>query len=170
MDKEYILLELINENKLLSQRQLSEKTGFSLGSINVLIKKMVKEGFIKIENIPANRVVYMITPKGMVEKVNKTYKYIKHHYTYINNTKEKIKKLFIRVLSEYNKVFIILGQDEISSLIKSSIEELDIDEKFIHFGEDEKHDIRGVFIVTNHEDYEKYKTLGYETINILEEL
>lgn len=39
MDKEHIILEEINENQNISQRQLAQKTELSLGSINILLKK-----------------------------------------------------------------------------------------------------------------------------------
>ncbi|SNS43747.1 Winged helix-turn-helix DNA-binding [Anaerovirgula multivorans] len=177
MDKEYIILEKINENQNISQRQLAQKTGLSLGSINILLKKMIKEGLIKVENIPANRVAYMLTPKGMVEKANKTYTYIKHHYTVIHETKEKIKNVLYNQLEELQdeeKLYIVFKDDEISQLTKTSITELELHFKENIISIDEKMNQlkynKGLLIVSNDRDYEKYQSLGYRVMNILEKL
>ena len=87
-DKNYLLLSEIDANCDISQRELSDKTGVSLGSVNLLIKKMIREGLIKMEMINANRVIYMLTPNGMAEKAEKTVRYIRHHYNAIQEAKE----------------------------------------------------------------------------------
>ncbi|SCX77488.1 winged helix-turn-helix transcriptional regulator [Alkaliphilus peptidifermentans] len=168
MDKEYTVLELINENENISQRQLAKKTGLSLGSVNILLKKMIKEGLIKVESIPANRVVYMLTPKGMTEKISKTYKYIKLHYTYINETKEKIKNQIINLLRENGSIHIVLGEDEISDLVKSALAELQnidnitlINKNSSFYGETPV-----VFLSTV--EYEKYCNSYNKVFNLME--
>ncbi|MCC5910912.1 MAG: winged helix-turn-helix transcriptional regulator [Clostridiaceae bacterium] len=154
MDKEYIVLEEINNNQNISQRQLARNTGLSLGSINILLKKMAKEGLIKIESIPANRVVYMLTPKGMLEKANKTYKYIKHHYGVIEETKKKIKSVLEKLLEENDSLSILLSEDEISELVKTSVEELDMKEKILLVNEKKEMDESRLLVTLNSGDYE----------------
>lgn len=78
-DKDYLLLSEIDANSDISQRDLSNKTGVSLGSVNLLMKKMIREGLIKMEMTHANRIIYMLTPKGMAEKAEKTVRYVRHH-------------------------------------------------------------------------------------------
>ena len=112
MDKEYIILESIDNNSAITQRELYKKLGISLGAINILINKMVREGLIKIEKVSTNTILYMLTPKGFMEKVNKTYKYIKIHYKYIAETKDKIKQQLKKVLENEEKIIVICGQDE----------------------------------------------------------
>lgn len=170
MDKEYIVLEEINENQHISQRQLSQKTGLSLGSVNLLLKKMIKEGLIKIETIPANRVIYMLTPKGMAEKANKTYKYIRHHYRMIEETKQKIKDIIVKLLEKSSFIYIVLTEDEISLIVKASIEELDIKERIILINDDKEMRQEGVLLTLNSSDYEKYKKLCKDVVNLGERL
>lgn len=122
MDKEYILLSEIDRNSNITQRELSKKTELSLGSVNFLLNKMVHEGFIKIKQIPMNRVAYMLTPKGMAEKVAKTSSYIKSHYSYINETKKKIQFVINDLLAKNSQVTILLEKDEISDLVRLAME------------------------------------------------
>lgn len=122
-DKEYTILNQIDATPEATQRDLSRHTGLSLGSVNLLLKKMVKEGFIKMETIPANRVIYMLTPKGMMEKANKTIQYVKVHYNAINQTKEKIKHILEELLEHHTKLYVLVGNDEMGILIVSAVEE-----------------------------------------------
>lgn len=105
---------------------------------------MIKEGLIKMESIPANRVAYMLTPKGMMEKANKTYKYIKHHYRAIEETKTKIKKTIIQLLDERGRIQL--------------------------FDEDKKIDDKEILLTVNNEDYQKYKKLYDRVVDLGERL
>lgn len=121
MDKEYILLNEIEKNENITQRELSRKTEFSLGSVNVLLNKMVQEGLVKIKQIPMNRVAYMLTPAGIAEKIKKTSSYIKIHYNYINETTLKIRSELLNLIKENGNICILLESDEISELVKLAV-------------------------------------------------
>ncbi|MBU4208797.1 MAG: winged helix-turn-helix transcriptional regulator, partial [Proteobacteria bacterium] len=76
------LLEEIEENHVQSQRELAKKLDISLGLVNSFIKRLAHKGFFKITTIPKNRVKYILTPEGVVEKTRLTYKYIQHSYRF----------------------------------------------------------------------------------------
>lgn len=124
LDRELLILENIQKNNDISQRQLSNILGISLGSVNTLLKKMKREGFIKVKKVPSNRVAYMLTPEGVVEKANKTYNYIKIHYNYINDTKNRMIERFLEDLHTYNKVYILVSDHEMTEIVKSAISEI----------------------------------------------
>ena len=143
MDKEYILLNEIDKNENITQRELSKKTELSLGSVNILLNKMIHEGLIKMKQIPMNRVAYMLTPVGIAEKVRKTGNYIKVHYKYINETTSKIKNIFLRLIEQNGNVCVLIEHDEISELIKLAIAEID-NHKHIEIVEDIENLIKAV--------------------------
>jgi DNA-binding MarR family transcriptional regulator len=122
-DREYILLTEIEANNAVSQRELSQKAGLSLGSVNILLKKMVKQGLIKMESIPANRVVYMLTPAGIAEKAMKTIRYIKVHYKVIEETKDRIIDSLTNLHLQYNTIYILQPEDELNEILQQAIEE-----------------------------------------------
>lgn len=169
MDKEYIILESIDNNSMTTQRELSKKLGISLGSINLLINKMVREGLIKIEKANANTILYMLTPKGFVEKLNKTYQYIKIHYSYITEIKEKLKHQLSNL--EYRgKIMVVLGQDEISDLVGTAVKELNRSD-LIQMRDDEDIDLKSCLVVViDNELCNYYKDKGYEVINLMERI
>jgi EPS-associated MarR family transcriptional regulator len=78
-DKYHLLKELEKEEGQ-SQRNLANQLGFSLGKINFLIKSLVEVGIIKIDNFAHNKnktqYSYILTPKGISEKVKITKAFI----------------------------------------------------------------------------------------------
>jgi len=170
MDKEYIILESIDNNSAITQRELSKKLGISLGAINILINKMVREGLIKIEKVSTNTILYMLTPKGFMEKVDKTYKYIKIHYKYITETKDKIKQQLLRVLENEEKIIVVLGQDETGELVKTAIKEIDSSRVQLSDADDINGKEKNLIVVLDNELYEKYSMMGNRVMNILREI
>jgi DNA-binding MarR family transcriptional regulator len=122
-DKEYFLLNEIEANQDISQRGLSQKTGLSLGTINLLLQKMIKQGLVKMETIPANRVIYMLTPVGLAEKAAKTVRYIRNHYHIIQETKEKIRQKLEYYHQQYAVLYICKSGNELDNLVKAAVDE-----------------------------------------------
>jgi DNA-binding MarR family transcriptional regulator len=122
-DKEYLLLTEIEANQEISQRELSQKAGLSLGSVNLLLKKMARQGLIKMESIPANRIIYMLTPAGLAEKAFKTMRYIKVHYKVIEETKQRIIDSLSKLHQEYETIYIIQPEDELQDILQQAIHE-----------------------------------------------
>ncbi|UNC93570.1 MarR family transcriptional regulator [Candidatus Contubernalis alkaliaceticus] len=93
MEKEYEVLSHLGKEKEVTQRKIASGTGLSLGSVNILLKKMVKKGLVKIERLNTRTIRYILTPRGMKEKARITYHYISNSYrliTGISNNLEEI--------------------------------------------------------------------------------
>jgi EPS-associated MarR family transcriptional regulator len=72
----YQLLKLLQENPELSQRQLAEELGVSVGKVNYCLNALLDRGLVKVRNFRDNRnklaYAYYLTPKGAREKVRTT--------------------------------------------------------------------------------------------------
>ena len=75
------LLKKIEKDPNTSQRDLSIDLNMSLGKINYCIKALKKKGLIKIGNFKKNKnkfkYIYVLTPRGIVEKAKITLKFMK---------------------------------------------------------------------------------------------
>lgn len=76
------ILRLLSLQDDLSQRDLSGHLGISLGKTNYLLKALVQKGFVKIMDFAAGdkkllKAKYILTPKGIEEKVRLAYYYLK---------------------------------------------------------------------------------------------
>ncbi|MFN4043796.1 MarR family EPS-associated transcriptional regulator [Limnobacter sp.] len=74
------VLRAIEDNPDITQRQLAEKLGVSLGQINYQLKALKEKGLLKLGNFirSDNKLAYvhLLTPKGMTEKIKLTESFI----------------------------------------------------------------------------------------------
>jgi EPS-associated MarR family transcriptional regulator len=79
-ESRYRILKLLKENPDMSQRQIAEALGVSLGKVNYCLRAMVEKGLIKVGNFRrrANKLdyVYLLTPKGLREKARVTLRFL----------------------------------------------------------------------------------------------
>jgi EPS-associated MarR family transcriptional regulator len=75
------ILRLLNENPWLSQRELSERVGISLGAVNYCLKALIDRGLVKAENVKRNSnkfgYTYVLKPPGIIEKAVSATRFLK---------------------------------------------------------------------------------------------
>lgn len=70
------ILEAIDAKSDVTQRHLARRAGIALGLTNSYLKRCVGKGLVKIQQAPANRYLYYLTPKGFAEKSRLTAQYL----------------------------------------------------------------------------------------------
>tara|TARA_B100000989_G_scaffold292508_1_gene268534 strand:+ start:229 stop:540 length:312 start_codon:yes stop_codon:yes gene_type:complete len=74
------LMHILEKNPYVTQRQLSKEIGSSIGKVNYCLKGLIDIGFIKMENFKNSNkklnYAYILTPKGIEQKIYITKKYI----------------------------------------------------------------------------------------------
>lgn len=76
----YKLLKLLEPNPQLSQRQVAQELGISLGKVNYCLKALVDRGWVKVTNFKSSRnksaYMYLLTPRGFEEKARVTARFL----------------------------------------------------------------------------------------------
>ena len=66
------VLRLLEEDSKLSQRDISDKLGVSLGSVNYCVRALVEKGWLKVNNFRRsdNKMgyAYVLTPQGCAQR------------------------------------------------------------------------------------------------------
>ena len=93
------LLEEIEQNPKVSQRELSHKFEIALGVTNACIKRMARRGLIRLKGIPPRRIAYYITPKGFAEKANLALRFFSYNIRHYAEMKKQISKKLIEMQS-----------------------------------------------------------------------
>ena len=74
------LLHIIQNKRNLTQRQIANEIGFSVGKVNYCLKALINIGFIKINNFNKSnqklKYTYILTPNGTQQKIIITKKFI----------------------------------------------------------------------------------------------
>lgn len=73
-------MRLLEAERKLSQRQVANTLGMSLGKVNYCLKALIQKGFVKAENYrnSENKLAYfyMLTPPGIAAKAELTRRFL----------------------------------------------------------------------------------------------
>ena len=71
---------ILQENPDLTQRELAEKPGMSVGGLNYCLNALIDKGLVKMQNFSNSKnkfkYVYLLTPMGIAEKVALTTRFL----------------------------------------------------------------------------------------------
>ena len=103
-DTYFRVLRLLKENPDLTQRELAEKLGVSVGSLNYCLKALIEKGWIKVQNFSQSKnkfgYVYILTPRGIAEKAALTSGFLKRKLAEYESIKAEIESLNIELQSK----------------------------------------------------------------------
>jgi len=71
-DAKLRVMHIINENPVMTSREIAQKVGISNGSAYYILTSLINNGLVKLANFKENsskiRYSYLLTPKGIREK------------------------------------------------------------------------------------------------------
>ncbi len=70
------LISVLEVDQQVSQFALGKRLNIAAGLVNILMKRAVKKGFVKMKQVPARRFAYYITRKGFAEKAKLVAEYL----------------------------------------------------------------------------------------------
>ena len=76
------ILEAIEASSDVTQRRLAGRMGIALGMANSYLKRCVRKGLVKMQQAPANRYLYYLTPQGFAEKSRLTADYLSYSFDF----------------------------------------------------------------------------------------
>ena len=128
MENEYQILAHLQNNQNTSQRKISKRTGLSLGAVNILLKKMVRKGLVKVDRLSPRTVRYILTPQGMKEKTKLTYEFVSRSYRQILSINEAVEKLLREKQAEesFRQVILYGPADEVEQILKNTMRSLKV--------------------------------------------
>jgi DNA-binding MarR family transcriptional regulator len=88
------ILDIVQNNEQVSQRHLARQLGVALGLANSYLKRCIKKGWVKVQQAPANRYLYYLTPIGFAEKSRLTTQYLSYSLSFYREAGESCARLF----------------------------------------------------------------------------
>ena len=90
-------MRILQENPDLTQRELAEKLGMSVGGLNYCLNALIDKGLVKMQNFSRSKnkfgYVYLLTPKGVSEKITLTIKFLERKQDEYEVLKTEIESL-----------------------------------------------------------------------------
>ena len=72
-DTNFRIMRILQNNPDLTQRELADQLGMSVGGLNYCLKALINKGFVKMGNFQKSKnkfkYVYLLTPHGIAERV-----------------------------------------------------------------------------------------------------
>ena len=98
------VMRILQDNPDLTQRELAQKLGISVGGLNYCLNALIDKGFVKVSNFQQSKnkfkYVYLLTPQGFAEKVSMTSRFLKRKMDEYDALKGEIEALQAEVGEE----------------------------------------------------------------------
>lgn len=121
-ENEFLLIQEISRNPHATQRHLSESLGLSLGTTNILIRRLARKGLLKVQQLDWKRTRYLLTLEGALEKSRKAYRYTVYTLRIFRQLQENISAALSREHAEGRRHFVFVADDELLDLLKETVE------------------------------------------------
>jgi len=121
----------------ISQRSLASSLGIALGMTNLLLRRLVRKGWVRVSHIRPNRVSYFLTPTGMAEKARMSRAYFRASVQYYASARDRIRASFEELSREWpaatagttpkGKQIMFLGTGEVAEIAFVCLQETDLE-------------------------------------------
>ena len=110
------VLDAVEQNAQLTQRSVASELGIALGLANAYLKRCMRKGWVKVKQIPPNRYLYYLTPKGFAEKSRLTAEYLGSSFTFFRRAGAQLEEAMGACKAKGWQRVALLGQGELTEI------------------------------------------------------
>jgi EPS-associated MarR family transcriptional regulator len=125
--KDFHVLDALDSYEITTQRQLSEKSGISLGHVNCLLKSLLKKGLVKTGKFSKspNKMgyAYLLTPDGLEAKSRLAARFVVSKLKEYSQLKRKIVKKLTIIERRGHKNIVLVGPEIVKDFVDKIITE-----------------------------------------------
>ena len=114
------LLE-IKRNPSLTQRSLAHRLNISLGLTNAILQNLIHRGWVKAQKMTGRKILYLITPKGMVQATNFIYDRVRETQHYYQYAKDLLTAHFTNLYDKGARKAAIYGTGQLAEIAYLSL-------------------------------------------------
>ncbi|MBF0489148.1 MAG: MarR family transcriptional regulator [Candidatus Omnitrophica bacterium] len=169
-EREFELVNIVGAELAANQRDLSRHMNISLGMTNMLLRRLVTKGYIRIKQLDRRKVEYLLTPKGFAEKMRKSIRYTMKTIDSIGLIQQGIVRLVQDLYSQGIRKFYLLGSSDLTVLVEMSLrKEQWQDCSFLKVESPSLAQADGVLLICREEAQLRVPE-GVQVVNVVEEL
>ena len=169
-EREFELINIVGAEIGANQRRLSRLMDLSLGMTNMLIRRLIAKGFIRIEQLNKRKVQYLLTPQGFAEKMRKSVNYTLKTINSIGLIKTRVQAILLDLHKDGTRDFFIVGKSDLSMLIEMVAKEVPLkDCSFCILEEIPQSAIKGTLLICK-ENVPEDKLVLHNHVDLIREL
>jgi DNA-binding MarR family transcriptional regulator len=117
------LLEQVEADDSVSQDRFAKRVGIAKGLANAYFNRCLQKGWIRLRQVPKQRFLYYVTPKGFAEKARLTAEFLTSSYQFYRNVRADMGALMAEAAKDGHKRLAVLGAEELAEIIAIVSEE-----------------------------------------------
>jgi len=169
-EREFELVNIVGAQLGVNQRDISRQLRVSLGMTNMLLRRLIAKGYIRINQLNKRKIQYLLTPKGFSEKLRKSVKYTIKTINSIGVIKNRLKGIFQKLYQEGERNFYIFGSSDLGLLAEIVIREISKGDHTIAFIQTLEEAKKDGIVCMCKEGFEDFAWDGQKGINLITEL
>ena len=119
--KEFVILDMFEKNKNITQRKISDFIGISVSMVNSYIDNLEKKLFIKRRHHSSKKKEYLITKKGVERKKLLNILYLKESRKIFKIASENVIILLNKIIKKGFKEIFLYGAGEVSEILLQTL-------------------------------------------------
>jgi DNA-binding MarR family transcriptional regulator len=119
--KEFMILDLIEKDANITQREISKIIGVAVSMTNAYIENFVEKGLIKKKKHSTKTVEYFITKKGVERKKVLNISYLNASLNIYKSAKENIVEFLDQIIAKGYKNILLYGAGEVAEILLQTI-------------------------------------------------
>jgi DNA-binding MarR family transcriptional regulator len=119
--KELLILNLIEKNKNITQRQMSDVLASSVAMTNNYLNEIEKRGLLEREYISTKEVIYHITDEGRKRRKYLSIVYLNESQKMYDGAKEELLKFVEQIKEKGFKKILLYGAGEVAEIFLNAI-------------------------------------------------
>ena len=110
------LLEHVEDDAGLSQAEFASRVGIAKGLANSYFNRCLQKGWIKLRQVPKQRFLYYLTPKGFAEKANLTAQFLAYSYQFYRDARADLRRTMQDAAADGHVHLAVLGDGELAEI------------------------------------------------------
>ena len=115
--KEFMILDLIEKDANITQREISKTIGVAVSMTNAYIENFVEKGLIKKKKHSTKTVEYFVTKKGKERRKLLNIWYLKSSHEVYMSAKDNIIKFLNQIIDKGFKKILLYGAGEVAEIM-----------------------------------------------------
>ncbi len=115
--RELQVLEHIENNLDVTQSTLADHLGVAVGTVNFVVQRMIKKGYIRVKQLERRRLKYIVTPDGIALRTKLAMVSIQYSMKLYRETRLEARKLLERLRKDGYDSVRLVGKGDLVDVV-----------------------------------------------------